>query len=93
MCVYFFIHNNYTKYIHIYNVNKPFILDVINRLTALTYIYMYVCMYVCIYGVHLQKLITLFLTILKNHVFSSLNPVNLNQTVVVVFLTRLKNKQ
>ncbi len=33
VCIY--IHNKYTQYTHIYNVNKTFILDVINLLTAL----------------------------------------------------------
>ncbi len=35
MCVYLYIHNKYTQYTHIYHVNKTFILDVINCLTAL----------------------------------------------------------
>ncbi len=35
MCFYLYIHNKYTQYTLIYYVNKPFILDVINRLTAL----------------------------------------------------------
>ncbi len=34
MCVYLYIPNN-TQYTHIYSVNKSFILDAINRLTAL----------------------------------------------------------
>ncbi len=39
MCVYLYIHNKYTQYTHIYSVNKTFILDAINHLTVLIYIY------------------------------------------------------
>ncbi len=35
MCVYLYIHNKYTQYTLIYYANKTFILDAINRLTAL----------------------------------------------------------
>ncbi len=38
MCVYLYEHNKYTQYAYIYNVNRTFILDAINRLTALIYI-------------------------------------------------------
>ncbi len=39
-----------------------------------------------IWRVHLQKQITQFLTILRNHVFSLCIPINLNQTTVGLFL-------
>ncbi len=35
MCVYLYIHNSYTPYTHIYYVNKTFILDAINHMTAI----------------------------------------------------------
>ncbi len=35
MCLYLYIHNKYTQYTHIYYVNKTFILNAINHLTAL----------------------------------------------------------
>ncbi len=38
VCVYLYIHNTYIQYKHVYNVKSTFILDVINRLTALIYI-------------------------------------------------------
>ncbi len=41
MCVYLYIHNKYTQHTHIYCVNKTFILDPINRLTALISIIYY----------------------------------------------------
>ncbi len=31
VCIYLYIHNKYAQYIHIYYVNKTFILDAINR--------------------------------------------------------------
>ncbi len=37
MSVYLYIHNKYTQYTHIYYVNKNFILDTMNRLTALVF--------------------------------------------------------
>ncbi len=46
---------------------------------CITYIYIY------IWRVHLQKQITLFLTIFKNQFFSLCNPINLNQTAVGLF--------
>ncbi len=39
MCMYLYIHNKYTQHTHIYYVNKKFISDAINCLTALLYIY------------------------------------------------------
>ncbi len=42
-------------------------------------------MYNKILKVHLQKQITPFLTIFKNHVFSLCIPINLNQTAVGLF--------
>ncbi len=44
---------------------------------------MYICIY--IYEVNLQKQITPFLTILRNHVFSLCIPINVNQTAVGLF--------
>ncbi len=38
ICIYLYIHNKYTHSTHIYYAKQPFILDVINRLTALYYI-------------------------------------------------------
>ncbi len=38
MCVYLYICNKYTPSTHIYYANKTFILDAINRLTALFFI-------------------------------------------------------
>ncbi len=39
MRLYLYTHNKYTQYTLIYYVNKNFILDAINRLTALILIY------------------------------------------------------
>ncbi len=42
MCVYLYIHNKYTQYTYIYHVHihkQTFILDAINFLTALKFIY------------------------------------------------------
>ncbi len=44
-CLYLHIHNKYTQHTHIYHVNKTFILDVNNRLTALIYVYIYIYIY------------------------------------------------
>ncbi len=59
---------------------------------------MYVYIYIFIYTVYMKSLFAKtdknsFLTIPKNHVFSLCIPINLNETAVVVFLTRLKTKQ
>ncbi len=45
------MHNKYTQNTHIYYANNfYFILDVINRLTALNvYVYIYVYIYICIH--------------------------------------------
>ncbi len=57
------------------------------------------CMYIYIY-IHIYMKSSFaktdknsFLTIPKNHVFSLCIPINLNETAVIVFLTRLKTKQ
>ncbi len=41
MCLYLYIHNKYTQYTLVYYVNKTFILDAINRLTALILLFIY----------------------------------------------------
>ncbi len=41
MCLYLYIQNKYTQCAHIYNVNKNFILDAINRLTALIFYFIF----------------------------------------------------
>ncbi len=41
MCLYLYMHNKYTQYTLVYYVNKNFILDAINRLTALILLFIY----------------------------------------------------
>ncbi len=41
MCLYLYMHNKYTQYTLVYYVNKTFILDAINRLTALILLFIY----------------------------------------------------